>query len=409
MLVNHWKDTATPTGTLTLSTYAVAVPQGQSAPTSVKTVTTGISSAVALSVTGMPSGVTANFSPATIAAPGSGTATLNIAASTSATPGVYNLTVTGVAGSQITTSVFTLTVLAPYFGFATPVTSLGMENGQTITTTVAVTPQNGFNGVVTLGVNGLPTGVTATFSPATLSGSKAGTSTMSIIAAKTAIGGFYRYNVTATSGTLSQTGAMTLAVNVIPSCKLTYSPASVSVAPGGTSTVALTCPGAGSALSMNTFSVPPGMTATLSSSTLAVGKSVNLTVSATSSAVQGSTVMGVYATETNGAMQQPNLSLTVTGPNSTLALSPAAITLKVGGASVTVNASWSASDFPNAHVAMGGRPDGLNFTFGTLTATGESFTFSAASTAVPGTYTILLQGMSGISMRTANLKVTITK
>ena len=184
LLVNHWNDTAAPTGSLTVTTYAATVSQGQTSTASVKTTTSGISSAVALTVSGLPSGVTASFSPATIASPGSGSTTLNIAATATATPGNYTLIVTGTAGTQTAKSSFTLTVLATAFGLAVPSTAQGMQNGQTITVVVGITPANGFNGTVTLGTTGLPSGVTATFSPATLSGSKAGTSVISIVAAR---------------------------------------------------------------------------------------------------------------------------------------------------------------------------------------------------------------------------------
>ena len=405
-LVNHWNDAAAPTGSLTISTYAATVSQGATSAASIKTTTTGIASAVALTVSGMPTGVTASFSPATIASPGSGSATLNIAAASTATPGNYTLTVTATAGSQTAKSSFTLTVLAPSFGLAVPTTAQGMQNGQTITAVVGITPQNGFNGTVTLATTGLPAGVTATFSPASLSGSKAATSVMSIVAAKSAHGGSYGFNVTATSGSISQKASMNLAVNVVPSCNMVFTPNSITVAPGGTTTVALTCPSAGSAIALSPFGLPAGITATLTSSTLAAGGSVKMTLTAASTAVQGSSVMGISATETNGALQEPNVAINVTGPNSALTLSPSTITLSPGG-SATVGVAWSPTGFPNANVAVGGRPQGVSVSFGALAAASTSLTFAASSSAVNGNYTISIQGMSGIIMRSATLNVVI--
>ena len=253
---------------------------------------------------------------------------------------------------------------------------------------------------------GLPTGVTATFSPATLSGSKAATSVMSIVAAKSAKGGFYNLQRHCYQRISSQTASMNLAVNVVQSCNMVFTPSSITVAPGGTTKVALTCPSAASAITMSTFSVPSGITATLSSSTLGLNQSVTMTVSASSTAVQGSAVMGIYATEANGALQEPNVTITVSGPNSALTLNPSTITLSPGG-SATVGVSWSSTGFPNANVAVGGRPQGVSVSFGAASATGASLTFSASTAAVTGKYTILLQGMSGIMMRTATLNVVI--
>ena len=116
--------------------------------------------------------------------------------------------------------------------------------------------------------------------------------------------------------------------------------------------------------------------------------------------------MGIYATEANGALQEPNVGITVTGPDSAVTLTPSTMTLSPGG-SATVGVSWSSIGFPNANVAVGGRPQGVSVSFGATSATSQSLTFSASSAAVNGKYTILLQVMSGVNMRTATLNVVI--
>ena len=52
ILVNHWNDAAAPSGSLTISTYAATVSQGQTSTAAIKTTTNGINSAVALTVSG---------------------------------------------------------------------------------------------------------------------------------------------------------------------------------------------------------------------------------------------------------------------------------------------------------------------------------------------------------------------
>jgi predicted Zn-dependent protease len=64
---------------------------------------------VTLSVTGLPSGVTASFSTTTVAVPGSATLTLN--ATTSTTVGNYNITVSGVGSTGTKTRVVVLSVV----------------------------------------------------------------------------------------------------------------------------------------------------------------------------------------------------------------------------------------------------------------------------------------------------------
>ncbi len=62
--------------------------------------------------------------------------------------------------------------------------SRSVRHGNQTTYTVTITPINGFNGIVTLSVGGLPSGVTASFSPASVNG--AGSSTLTLGAAKSA-------------------------------------------------------------------------------------------------------------------------------------------------------------------------------------------------------------------------------
>jgi hypothetical protein len=74
------------------------------------TVSGGFNSAIALSATGVPSGVTYSFSPASIAAPGSGTSDFNLTVSRTAPTGTYPITITGTGGGLTHTTVLTLTI-----------------------------------------------------------------------------------------------------------------------------------------------------------------------------------------------------------------------------------------------------------------------------------------------------------
>jgi hypothetical protein len=67
---------------------------------------------VALSASGLPSGVTASFSPSSIAAPGSGTSTVTLTASSSAAAGAYIIAITGTGGGLTQTTTVSLTVSA---------------------------------------------------------------------------------------------------------------------------------------------------------------------------------------------------------------------------------------------------------------------------------------------------------
>src|SRR5262245_35320980 len=74
--------TQTPDFSLSASPTTVSVAQGGTRTTTISTtVSGGFNSAISLSASGLPSGVTAAFSPASIAAPGSGSSTLTFTAS----------------------------------------------------------------------------------------------------------------------------------------------------------------------------------------------------------------------------------------------------------------------------------------------------------------------------------------
>ncbi len=107
--------TPTPDYSVSASPGSVSIVQGSSG-TSTITVSSvnGFNSAVSLTASGLPSGVTASFSPSSVTPPanGSGTSTLTLTASGTATLGNATVTVTGTSGSTTRTASISLTVTA---------------------------------------------------------------------------------------------------------------------------------------------------------------------------------------------------------------------------------------------------------------------------------------------------------
>ena len=106
--------TAAATGNFTISVSPTSgyLDQGQSGYAVVSTtVSGGFDSAIALSATGVPSGVPTASRPASIAAPGSGTSDFNLTVSQSAPPGTYPITITGTGGGVTKTTVLTFEVV----------------------------------------------------------------------------------------------------------------------------------------------------------------------------------------------------------------------------------------------------------------------------------------------------------
>jgi len=97
------------------------------------------------------------------------------------------------------------------FTFSASPASQTTSPGGSTTYTAAVTAQGNFAGTVSLSVSGLPAGATASFSPATISGS--GSSTLTVVASSSTALGTYPLTITAYSmGTITQTANVSLVV-----------------------------------------------------------------------------------------------------------------------------------------------------------------------------------------------------
>jgi subtilase family serine protease len=97
--------------TIGSSVGTITVDQGKSGTATITTAAeNGFDSAIALSATGQPSGVTVSFNPTSIAAPGSGSSTATFTVSSSARTGTYTITITGTGGSLTNSTTVSLTV-----------------------------------------------------------------------------------------------------------------------------------------------------------------------------------------------------------------------------------------------------------------------------------------------------------
>jgi pro-kumamolisin-like protein/IPT/TIG domain-containing protein len=199
-----------PNFTLSTSLSSVTLTQGGSGGSTI-TVTpqNGFNSSVSLSSSGLPAGVTASFNPGSTTS----TSTLTLTATSTAALGTATVTITGTSGSLTNTTTVSLTVnpAGSYTLSASP-NSLTIAQGASGASTITVTPQNGFNGNVSLSVSGLPSGVAASFNP----GSTGSTSTLTLTASSTATTGTVTVTVTGTSGSLTKTTTISLTIRLIP-------------------------------------------------------------------------------------------------------------------------------------------------------------------------------------------------
>jgi centrosomal CEP192-like protein len=208
--------------------------------------------------------------------------------------------------------------------------------GNSATTSITVTPGSGFSGSVNLNASGLPTGVTATFSPNPTSS----TSTLTFTASGTAALGTTNVTIQGVSGSLTSSTTVSLTVvQLINGADITLTPASESfgsVVVGTTSkakAVTLTN-GSTSTLEISGITTSGAFAQTNTcGSTLAAGKkcTINVTFSPTQTGAQTGT-LSVYDNATNSPQ---TVSLSGTGEVQ-VTLTPATATFattKVGSTS----------------------------------------------------------------------------
>jgi subtilase family serine protease len=205
-----------PAFAISASPASVSVLQGNSGTSTITTtVSGGFSSAIALTATGQPTGVTATLSPTSIAAPGSGSSTLTLAVASTTVAGTYTITVTGTGGGITHTATVALTVTAPTAGAFTisvSPTSGSLRQGQSGTATVTTAVSGGFDSAIALSATGEPTGVTITFTPSSIAAPGSGKSSMLLTVSRTAPTGTYPITITGTGGGVTHTTTLTFEV-----------------------------------------------------------------------------------------------------------------------------------------------------------------------------------------------------
>ena len=211
-LINSLSGSSTPGFSLSASPTSVSVAQGTSGTSTITSaVTGGFSSAIALTATGQPTGVTISFNPTSITGAGTSTMTLKVAASTAT--GTYSIKVTGTSGSTAETTTVSLTVTKtkPTFTLSASPTSLTLARGASGTSTITTAVSDGFSSAITLSDSG-EGNLTVAFSPNPIAAPGSGTSTMTITIPSNAPIRSHTINIIAKGGGVSQKTSITVAV-----------------------------------------------------------------------------------------------------------------------------------------------------------------------------------------------------
>jgi PKD repeat protein len=205
-----------PTNDFSMSSSPMTVPvaAGSTGSTSIGTaIVSGSAESIALSASGLPTGVTAGFGPTSVTAGNSSTLTFTVPGSVPA--GSYPITVKGTAASATHTTAVTLNVSAPLNDFSMSATPPGVSvvSGTSSSTSIGTAVVSGSAESIALSVSGLPSGITAGFTPGSVTAGAS--STLKFTVAGSVSPGVYPVTVKGTA--LSATHTFTVNVTVTAS------------------------------------------------------------------------------------------------------------------------------------------------------------------------------------------------
>jgi len=209
--------TSSPSFTISASPASVSVVQGSSGKSTITAVISGgFDSAIALSATGQPAGVTVTFSPASIAAPGSGTSIVTLAVASTTATGTYAITVSGVGGGVTQTTTISLTVTSSVvnadFTISASPASISVAQGASATFTITTAALGSFDSAIKLSSTGQGSAQKVTFSPNPIAAPGSGTSTMTITVSSVAKTGVHTLTIKGTGGGKTHTTTATLTI-----------------------------------------------------------------------------------------------------------------------------------------------------------------------------------------------------
>ena len=412
---------AVPSFTLTPSATSSTLTAGTPATLTFSTEgQSGFSAAVALTIAGLPKGVTAVFSPASIASPGNGGSTLTFTGAASAvTAGSATVTITATGGGLTKTQAISLTIAVPSFTLAASASSGSMVTGSTKAFTVTTGAVGAFTSSVALSVSGLPKGVTAGFSPSSITSPSNGSSTVTLTAASGATVGTAALTVMGTGGGLTKTVAISLTVTApAPAIALSSNIVTASLAAGSRTSVTLTTAAQNfsAAVALSVSGLPKGVTAAFSPTSIASpgSGSSTLTLTATTGASAGPATVTVTAMG-GGATKTLALSLTVPASNVARVASAGSVTVKIGGKTqVGISGALLSGFTSTISLSVSELPRGVTATFSPARVAangkgGSMLTLAAAASAVAGTTNVIVSASGAGVTKTQVLVLTVIK
>ena len=390
--------TRTCTYSLTVENFAVSVNPSSgsinvgsstSATVTVAPIGGGFSSAVSLSLSGAPPGVSLSTTSGTPTF----TSTLYVDNTTPA--GSYTITITGTSGSLTRTCTYSLTVKD--FAVGVSPSSGSINVGSSTSATVTVAPiGGGFSSAVSLSLSGAPSGVGLS----TTLGTPLFNSTLSVSSSTPA--GSYTITITGSGGGLTRSCTYTLTVTDF---NVSVSPTSGSVNEGSSTSATVTVTslyGFNNSVNLSLSGAPSGVSLSTTSGT----PTFTSTLSVSSSTPAGSYTITI--TGTSGSLTR-TCTYTLTVGDFAVGVSPSSGSINVGSStSATVTVAPIGGGFSSAvSLSLSGAPSGVGLST-TLGTPLFNSTLSVSSSTPAGSYTITITGSGGGLTRSCTYSLTVT-
>lgn len=316
------EDPLTPAGgvTISLAQAGATVFPGASASLPVTVSRSGdFTGAVTLTAENLPAGVTVSFEPATVTGT---TSILTVTGASGAATGTGTITVRGAgSGTNTATASLPVTIAANGVTFRAVPTAVSTPQGVAVTVPLVVERIGTFTGDVAVETPGLPTGVSAAFSPTSVPGGTRLTS-LTLTPASTVAVGSLPIVVTGTAsgiGTQVQTVMLTVTSATVSGFTMSATPAALAVQAGlivdGLVTVSRQGTFTG-AIQLTASGAPNGMTVSLTPTPSITGSTATLTITTDASTTPGVYPLTVTGTASGATHATAYVTVVVTAPPS---------------------------------------------------------------------------------------------
>jgi hypothetical protein len=402
----------TPGFSLAVSSASVSVNAGGTQTFSVYIQpTNGFDSSVAVSLSGLPAGVTA--SPSSFSLQGAATQVVTLTAAAAA-PSVSNAAIglAGSSGSLSSSANLSVSVLSPTGFTITAPSSVTLIPGTSQTISLSVTGLSGFTNEVTISVSGLPSGVTVSPTPP-LYGNPGLLTQLTLITSSSATGSG-TITFSGVSGSLSAQAQTTVAVSTAPDFLVTtdnFTGLPINAGSSGGFDVSATgYNGFNSAISVAITGLPSGVTASPASFSILPGQTQPVTVTVPLSSAVSQTNFTVHGTS-GTLMDQTQVQLDITAPYLNLETEPTAITIPAGSSSQTfLTVILAPNSTGNVPITISGLPAGVTVSPASVNVSAPGgeipVYFEAASSGAKGG-TVTFRGTYGSATGSATVTISI--